>query len=223
MTAADAGGLAVTETFTVTVDDFVEGAASINVLTGTSGDDALQGLAGSDTLTGGDGADVLYGGTGADRLEGEGGDDVYRFNRGDGADFIHDEYRYDDTVTYDFSYDRQIDDSWTENRQGHYTTTSYSYDGEGNVIGSTTHHHYPNYTVTQHGTQTETVNATADYTEEVQGDGGNDVLEFGAGIDVGDIVLHAAGDDLLVGVQSIGSDTISDLTDCNPSEGLVLR
>lgn len=52
----------------------------------------MQGLSGDDALFGGMLSDTLEGGTGNDYLEGRGGSDTYAFNRGDGTDFIRDDF-----------------------------------------------------------------------------------------------------------------------------------
>ena len=56
--------------------------------------------------------------------------------------------------------------------------------------------------VTQQGTETESVTGTMTVFETVTNDGGDDVLEFGAGIVAADILLQTEGDDLLVGKKS---------------------
>ncbi|HVF63184.1 MAG TPA: calcium-binding protein [Casimicrobiaceae bacterium] len=72
-------------------DDALQGGSGRDHLTGQQGGDELDGGAGADWLEGGGGADELAGGRGSDRLAGGDGDDVYRFESGDGADFVHDE------------------------------------------------------------------------------------------------------------------------------------
>ncbi|MBL8406745.1 MAG: M10 family metallopeptidase C-terminal domain-containing protein [Candidatus Accumulibacter sp.] len=55
----------------------LEGDDTVNVLTGTAGNDSLYGLGGNDTLEAGMGNDLLDGGTGTDQLAGGKGDDIY--------------------------------------------------------------------------------------------------------------------------------------------------
>ncbi len=75
--------------------DTLEGGADDDVLNGEEDNDVLLGGAGNDTLYGGAGNDVLHGGAGNDSLYGNGGNDTYRFNRGDGQDWISE---YDTTA-----------------------------------------------------------------------------------------------------------------------------
>jgi len=48
----------------------------------------VSGQGGNDSLVGGEGNDTLAGGAGSDLLEGGGGDDCYRYNLGDGTDYL---------------------------------------------------------------------------------------------------------------------------------------
>ncbi|MES9879788.1 MAG: calcium-binding protein, partial [Sedimenticola sp.] len=108
-------------------DDLVTGATGDDHLTGGRGNDELQGNDGNDTLLGDAGEDSLYGGVGNDTLYGgtendalhgqsgndilEGGegndslsggadDDIYRFSRGFGHDYLTDSSG-EDTVWFD--------------------------------------------------------------------------------------------------------------------------
>lgn len=62
-------------------DDHVQAGSNDDLLFGDSGSDALLGQEGSDKLTGGRGDDYLFGGS---------GDDDYRFESGDGFDYLSD-------------------------------------------------------------------------------------------------------------------------------------
>jgi Ca2+-binding RTX toxin-like protein len=73
--------------------DILVGGAGDDIIQGGGGFDFIDGGAGNDTLSGQDGNDILRGGKGNDQLYGGAGDDTYVFNRGDGADVIHDDYR----------------------------------------------------------------------------------------------------------------------------------
>jgi len=66
--------------------------SSDDFLIGTSGADYLDGGLGNDLLNGGGGNDVLYGDAGDDALNGGAGADVYLFGRGDGHDWIIDNF-----------------------------------------------------------------------------------------------------------------------------------
>ena len=191
-------------------NDIIVGEAGNNALSGgTSGDDTLIGGGGHDLLSGGDGADDLSGDAGADILLGGGGDDIYRFNRGDGGDLIFDAFSAATDVTHPFSYSRDIDTTFTETRTGSYTVQTV--DGEGNVTSTQTF--TGPVTVTQHAITTETVSDSVTVTETTEADGGADELQLGAGIVAADILLHAAGDDLLVGIKASAGDSFANLTD----------
>ena len=82
-------------------DEILNGSRGDDTIDGGNGADALNGGAGNDTLLGSGGSgninetadsDTLSGGAGDDLLLGGGGNDVYHFERGDGADTIRDEY-----------------------------------------------------------------------------------------------------------------------------------
>ena len=66
----------------------VTGTSSKDIISGLGGNDYLQGGSGDDDLYGGAGSDTLDGGRGDDRLDGGKGADTYRFNAGDGVDYI---------------------------------------------------------------------------------------------------------------------------------------
>src|SRR5262249_3106397 len=67
-------------------DDFIRGNAAPNIIHGRAGNDAMEGGAGNDPLYGEAGADKLYGGAGNDLLIG--GDGVDTLVGGDGDDTI---------------------------------------------------------------------------------------------------------------------------------------
>ena len=209
VTTTDAAGLSVVSDLTVAVDDILDGTPDADALIGSGADDFFEGGQGQDLVVGGAGDDDLAGGTGVDRLEGGVGDDIYRFNRGDGMDVFFDDYRYDANITHSFSYTRNVAYSRNETRTGSYSSPNH--DGEGNIISWTTHR-APVQVVQQGVTQqVETFDTTV--TENVQGDGGNDILALGLGISAADILLRASGDDLLVGIKTNAGDTLADITD----------
>jgi Ca2+-binding RTX toxin-like protein len=150
-------------------------------LTGTSGADSLSGGGGHDTLEGGDGNDTLAGGTGSDLLEGGGGNDTYQFGRGDGMDVIHDDYWVTQDVFASFSHQKTL----LYNYQATVSEGPYSWTG------------------TLQGTNIVPATLTTTISQTVQADGGNDVIEFGAGIAAVDVRLSASGNDLLIGITSV--------------------
>ena len=76
-----------------TGDDVVRGGGGADVLNGEAGNDSLEGEADDDVLAGGSGDDQLLGGE---------GNDTYRFNAGDGLDFLFDSGASTDTDTIVF-------------------------------------------------------------------------------------------------------------------------
>ncbi|MFN6567930.1 MAG: DUF4347 domain-containing protein [Dendronalium sp. ChiSLP03b] len=85
VTASD-GTAIVSDVFTLTVINVINGTSGIDSLTGTEnmdiilglqGNDTLKGLGNNDTLDGGDGNDFLDGGVGTDSLIGGKGNDIY--------------------------------------------------------------------------------------------------------------------------------------------------
>ncbi|MDP6643352.1 MAG: S8 family serine peptidase, partial [Rhodospirillales bacterium] len=204
-------GAASSHSVTVRVHD-AAGASHDQAFT-VSLNDLLEGTGGQDTLIGTSAGDRLSGGRGADRLEGGGGDDIYRFERGDGADIIYDGYAYTGDVDQSVTYSHDIAVTWQETRRGSYTTRTPNYDGEGNIVSYNTATYYGNVAVTQAGTVTVTDSATLTVTDTITGDGGNDTLQFGAGIVAADILTQVDGDDFLIGVKADATDTFADLTD----------
>ncbi|MCP4250018.1 MAG: hypothetical protein GY778_23500, partial [bacterium] len=134
---------------------------------------ALVGGLENDTLAGGLGNDHLAGGTDTDRLEGGLGDDIYYFARGDGADTVFDDYWFDQQLQQGQAYTYNIQ-VWHPG--GEYETGSW-----------------------QPSPRTAYNNVTV--AETVQADGGRDVLEFGPGIALADIVTETSGQNLIVGVR----------------------
>ncbi len=73
-------------------DDTLDGGTGDDSLNGDADNDTLLGGAGADSLNGGDGNDILDGGAGNDNIRGELGSDTYLFGKGDGADYINQDY-----------------------------------------------------------------------------------------------------------------------------------
>ncbi|WP_024695869.1 glycosyl hydrolase family 28-related protein [Pseudomonas syringae] len=108
LTASDATGASVTDSFAINVGNvtpgILTGTDNAESLYGTEGNDTILGLGGDDTLRGDTGADVINGGLGRDALYGGDGDDTFIYST------LADSYRdYDaggltatDTI-YDFT------------------------------------------------------------------------------------------------------------------------
>ncbi|WP_343564309.1 calcium-binding protein, partial [Kiloniella sp. b19] len=126
----------------------------------------------AETLSGDAGSDYLSGGAGDDTLNGSGGDDVYVFGRGDGSDLVHDQHRYNEDYQEAYTY---------------YTTETHTYrNGQDEIRTS-------QVTVQHTGYRTKT--------REVYNDGGDDILAFGAGITVADLLIRQDGTDLIVALK----------------------
>ncbi|WP_416762636.1 calcium-binding protein [Roseateles sp. So40a] len=69
-------------------DDRLDGDAGDDLLDAGAGNDSLRGGAGRDRLSGGEGNDTMEGGGGEDLLIGGGGDNVIRFDRSSGRDYL---------------------------------------------------------------------------------------------------------------------------------------
>ncbi|WP_217642137.1 calcium-binding protein [Aliiroseovarius crassostreae] len=158
--------------------DSLTGGEGQDDLFGGDGDDTLQGGAGKDYLNGGDGDDVLEGGAGDDVLTGGLGDDilrgglgndVYIFNRGDGHDLI-DESAFSVTDGGVTNTEYGADDFAME------TQTAYT-------GGKNSHAYEVNVWVSDSRT-----GASIDALE-----GGDDVLQFGNWIDIGDLIVNTDG------------------------------
>lgn len=165
-------------------NDLLLGGNGDDTLNGNKGNDTLLGQQGTDSLTGNDGDDVLAGGRGNDTLNGGAGNDTYYYDRGDGADLIHDyaqgtyleKYDYQETVEYQekYSYHQRV-----KRKSGKRSR-------------------WVNELRTGYRTATRDENRTG--YREVHGevDGGIDTLQFGTGIALTDIVLTRSGQDMTV-------------------------
>ncbi|WP_422368596.1 Ig-like domain-containing protein [Pelagibius sp.] len=168
---------------------------SILDLLATSGDDALavsggtaelRGGAGNDTLEGGNFEETLAGGAGDDSLKGGGSNDTYRFGRGDGLDTLH-----------DFGTDQVANGTEKVEIFSDKGTFDYKLWYAQSIRGWNIAWAQKNQKGTYDARYYEIVDTYAD----VAVDGGaRDVLQFGAGIHVHDLMLRQVGDDLIVGV-----------------------
>lgn len=158
--------------------DSLTGGEGHDDLFGGDGDDTLQGGVGEDYLTGGSGDDVLEGGAGDDILTGGSGDDIlygglgndiYIFNRGDGHDLI------------DESAFSVADGGVTITENG---ADDFSMEAQTDWTGGKNSHAYEvNVWVSDSRT-----GATIEVLE-----GGDDVLQFGNWIDIGDLIVNTDG------------------------------
>lgn len=178
-------------------NDFVAGDGDNDWVLGGSGNDQVIGGAGHDTAFGDDGDDRVYGGLGSDlvvggrgndEVVGGAGDDVFRYSRGDGQDVVMDDYVnnwdlvWQDGV-YVNGYALQSNGTVTKNGVVYFDGSKwlgqYDWDDENQVLK-------------RHG------GASGGF---VASDAGTDTLEFGVGIDIQDLMLKKAGNDLLIAVS----------------------
>lgn len=170
-------------------NDMVSGGSGNDVVMGAQGNDTVFGDAGDDTLNGGLGSDLLVGGRGADFVVGGDGDDIIKFARGDGRDSVM--------------------DSYVDNWEVVYQNGSYI---NGYVRNTATGVITKNGVVVFDGMQwigvydfTESTATLRRHLGPVGGvlagnSGSADTLEFGAGINIQDLLLRRQGNDLEIAV-----------------------
>ncbi|CBL45948.1 Hemolysin-type calcium-binding protein [gamma proteobacterium HdN1] len=204
-------------------NDYIGGADGDDTLNGLTGNDRLMGGAGNDTLMGGDGNDELAGGVGNDSLQGSYGSDTYRFNQGDGQDWIE-EYMASNGTDIDrivFGAGIAVNDLTLSTSGNHlvitvgtngdsltinnwYTSSTYRVEtfelADGTVL--TAQSLLEGRMVS--GTETDdTVRGNETYNDQLAGGGGNDNL-YGYGGN--DSLDGGAGNDTLSGEE--GNDTL---------------
>ena len=211
-------------------NEILYGYAGNDMLLAYAGNDILDGGAGADTLQGGEGGDVLLGGAGNDYLYGNEGNDVYKFNLGDGADFISN-YAADYATTIDTlvfgsgitpsdlelvkvsTYDMRINILGTTdsllmsqwfNHDGNYNSEAYRVDkfifDDGTVMTAEELESALGYKV--YGTENnDNLHATS-ANEILYGYAGDDYIAANAGDDT---LIGGSGNDTLVGCA--GADT----------------
>ena len=173
-----------------TVDYFLDGKGGNDRLTGAGGSDMLIGGAGDDALSGNGGKDGLFGGAGNDTLSGGAGDDVLA--GGTGSDTLeggagNDTYIYNRGDGTDTIHDHAV---------GTYAA-KYNY-YESVRHGSGKNASYVNELRTGYQARTGAI------------DGGIDTLQFGAGIDLSDIILSRVGTDMVVELRdSVNADLLA--------------
>jgi Ca2+-binding RTX toxin-like protein len=167
-------------------NDDLFGGADNDTLRGGDGDDYLLAGDGDDVLEGGDGDDVLIVGRGDDILRGGLGNDTYIFNRGDGHDTI-DESLFSITEGGTTSTETGIQDFVPE-------TQTQSFGGK-----------WPYATETNVWVSETRTGAIIEALE-----GGDDVLQFGAFIDIGDLIVQTvesgSNENLLVELEPLSED-----------------
>ncbi len=192
-------------------DDVLNGSSEGDLLSGGTGNDRLSGLGGADYLIGGAGSDQLDGGEGNDDVHGGSGDDLA--DGGAGNDHLFGGVGQD-TIDGGDGNDALAGDSGKDLLNGGRGNDVYRFnrgDGQETLAESAlgTESVQVAYTYTElvekitrsgKGTQRRWVSETrTGYRSELRAiEGGNDTLQFGHGIDIGDLLLENPGDDLRI-------------------------
>ncbi len=160
----------------------VYGGGGNDEMVGSRGADTFDGESGNDTLIGGGGDDILFGGSGDDTLYGDGpieSPDAFYWFDPTGAVLSPGNDRLDGGTGNDVLRGFRGDDTYVFGR-------GY---GQDIIIDQA---FQQSVTITGKGSQTTTVTNV---------DAGVDTLEFGAGIDPGDIIASVSGDNLILQIQ----------------------
>ena len=186
-------------------NDIVLGSDGNDTLIGGFGSDSVSGGRGNDSLTGDEGNDIVAGGAGNDEVIGGAGDDVFKFQRGDGRDTFIDalssEWELIWTAGPGFSAGYALNPDGTIS----HTTSGVIYNGTNwisrirfDMEMGKLWRHVP-------------ANAGA-----IVADNGEDMIEFGLGIDINDIQFGSSnsGKDLVIGIEARnGSSAFASIID----------
>ncbi len=192
-------------------DDWVLGGEDNDVVLGGQGNDTVFGDGGNDRVYGGAGNDIVVGGKGNDEVIGGLGDDIFRYNRGDGRDTMFDElagtwelvWENDEyTNGYTLNSDGTVTKGGVVYFDGSEWVGRYDYD-ELSSVSKKLYRHVP------------PVNGIIAASSTLSGSG-NDTLEFGAGIDIDDLMFRRNGSSLEVAIAGASGaiadfDTAADL------------
>lgn len=182
--------------------DIVIGGNDNDIVLGGSGHDAVSGDLGDDLVRGDTGNDILAGGFGSDTVVGGAGDDVFKYSRGDGRDTVIDAYS---AAGWETVFNGAA--GWVAgvtfvdvDHDNNPTTGLFSqvhYNGEVIFDGERWNGAYSFDTTT---------NILQRHAGDAYGDAGHDTIEFGIGIDLGDLVFQTVGGELVIGVNPAFSD-----------------
>ncbi len=213
--------------------DTLDGGDGEDWLQGGNGADILRGGSGRDVLNGGNGNDILQGGTGDDALSGEAGADTYVFARGDGKDYVMDDYQDLTTVALidlsvsEVTFRRHNNDlvlSFSSSPEDRITLAGFFWEDmprnviqmvEGNTV--TTLDAVAIVAATQRPSAADDVIEGSGKADVLSGAAGNDTLWGMDGNDTlnggvgNDSLFGGTGDDRYVFVAGDGSDTILDV------------
>ncbi|QGZ96601.1 cadherin domain-containing protein [Terricaulis silvestris] len=173
--------------------DMVAGGSGDDIVTGGTGLDTVFGDTGDDQVYGGADSDIIAGGKGADLVVTGAGNDVVRYNRGDGADTLIDEYVNNwETVfqngVYVNGYALQSNGTVTKGGVVYFDGSEWL--GRYDWVQST------NTLKRQVGAVSGAIAANS----------GTDTLEFGFGIDIQHLEFRRVGNDLDIAIRENDSD-----------------
>lgn len=171
--------------------DWVMGGSGNDQVLGGDGNDTVFGDGGNDRVYGGSGSDLVVGGRGNDEVVGGEGDDVFRYQRGDGEDILLDDYvdNWDlvwEKGSYVNGYVRNADGTVSKDGVVYFNGASWISHNDWNDEAQVLRRHM--------GALDGVIARNA----------GVDSLEFGAGIDVQDILLQQIDNDLRLTVGRDG-------------------
>ncbi len=185
-------------------DDLIVGGSGDDAITGNAGDDVVSGDGGNDDVYGGDGNDIVSGGRGNDVLIGGDGDDIFKYSRGDGADILIDEL----AGVWETVWSR------TGNANGAFVS-GYTVSDNGEIfdgdeivrenVGTAAEPIFQWVGRWDYDSEQEVLKRFVPDSNSVAADGTNtvgDVVEFGVGINIQDIVLRDNGDDLTLFISN---------------------
>ncbi|WP_310442559.1 Ig-like domain-containing protein [Sulfurimonas sp.] len=161
-----------------------------DIITGVSNDNVMSGEAGDDIITGSAGNDIIDGGSGNDTLYGNTGADTIKGGAGDDIIISDTEVNYQNPAYADII-EGGIGKDTLQGGAGDDTYVFNRGDGQDIIYD------YDNYN-----------SNNLDYYNA-----GNDILQFGAGINADDLVLISNGNDLIVGLREEGITSWTDLKD----------
>jgi Ca2+-binding RTX toxin-like protein len=186
-------------------NDIVLGSDGNDTLIGGFGSDSVSGGRGNDSLTGDEGNDIVAGGAGNDEVIGGAGNDVFKFQRGDGRD------------TFIDALSSEWELIWTA---GPGFSAGYALNPDGTISHSTSGVIYNGTNWISRirfdmemGKLWRHVPANAG---AIVADSGEDMIEFGLGIDVNDIQFGSSnsGKDLVIGIEARnGSSAFASIID----------
>ena len=210
--------------------DFISAGSGNDVLTGNAGNDVLTGGSGNDTINGGDGRDLLFAGVGNDSLSGGSGEDYLIADAGEdtldggAADDTLAGMDGNDTLLGGAGKDRLLGGAGRDLLMGGAGDDTYFYfrgDGRDEIFDNAEHEQVSPvqvYAGSVYQRSGKSGNWVAQYRTEtrvsvVQDDGGNDSLQFGQGINLDDLFVQTADNDLLVALRSGDDAALSQMDD----------